>query len=310
MVRAPASVSTPPPSHLAEVAALRERIGAEYPFESRWFQAPAGWLHYVDQGTGSAPMVCVHGNPTWSFYFRRVVESFSTTERVIAVDHLGCGLSEKPQDWSYRLADHVANLEALVLSLDLKNITLVLHDWGGAIGMGFATKHPERIGRIVLGNTAAFQSPRLPWRIAASRLPVLGPLLLRGLGAFSRAATTMAVERPLDPLAKRGLLAPYNSWRNRIAQWMFVKDIPMGPRHPSYAELVRIDKGLASLAQKPMAIVWGMHDWCFTPAYIPEWQARFPHASVYPVESANHYLLEDAPMEAIAIYQRFLRSVP
>ena len=134
--------------------------------------------------------------------------------------------------------------------------------------------------------------------------------MLRGLGAFSRAAITQAVARPLDPLAKRGLLAPYRSWHDRIAQWMFVKDIPMKPTHPSWPELTRIDAELTKLADKPMAIVWGMQDWCFDPAYIPEWQQRFPNAQVFPIEAASHYLLEDAPLEALALYRRFLESAP
>lgn len=211
----PAESSAQPPAAVRESAArTRAKLGDAYPFESRWFRAPGGWLHYVDEGptspggSAAAPLLCVHGNPTWSFYFRSVVRGFRDTHRVLAVDHVGCGLSEKPQDWSYQLAGHVDNLEALVLELDLTNITLVLHDWGGAIGMGVATRHPERIGRILLGNTAAFFADRLPKRIAASRLPVLGPLLLRGFGAFSQAAVRMAVARPLDPVAKRGLLAP------------------------------------------------------------------------------------------------------
>lgn len=311
----PAESSAQPPAAVRESAArTRAKLGDAYPFESRWFRAPGGWLHYVDEGptspggSAAAPLLCVHGNPTWSFYFRSVVRGFRDTHRVLAVDHVGCGLSEKPQDWSYQLAGHVDNLEALVLELDLTNITLVLHDWGGAIGMGVATRHPERIGRILLGNTAAFFADRLPKRIAASRLPVLGPLLLRGFGAFSQAAVRMAVARPLDPVAKRGLLAPYRSWHDRIAQWRFVKDIPMQPGHPSWDELARIDAGLAALRDKPLGIAWGMQDWCFTPAYIDDWLERFPGAEVTRIDAASHYLLEDAPLETLAVYRRFLEE--
>ena len=126
-----------------------ERICApfrdEYPFEQNFFKTRAGALHFLDEGPrDAAPILCVHGNPTWSFYYRRLVREFRENSRVIAPDHIGCGLSEKPQNWSYRLADHVANLEELVLGLDLRRITLVVHDWGGAIGCGVAVRNPER----------------------------------------------------------------------------------------------------------------------------------------------------------------------
>jgi haloalkane dehalogenase len=300
----------PPPESFTEraevtVAPFREL----YPFAHHGFETPAGWLHYLDEGAGEAPLLCVHGNPTWSFYFRRVVLEFKPTHRVIAVDHLGCGLSDKPQDWRYDLEGHIDNLEALVLALDLTNITLVLHDWGGAIGMGLAVRQPERIGRILLHNTAAFPSPDLPLRIAASRWPVVGPLLLRGLGAFSRAAITQAVERPLAPAVKRGLLAPYGTWHDRIAQWKFVKDIPMSPAHPTFATLASVDAGLAQLADKPMAIAWGKRDWCFTPKYIPRWLERFPAAQLLEVEDAGHYLLEDDPEATLRFFREFLDTV-
>ena len=288
----------------ATIAPFREL----YPFAQHGFQTGSGWMNYVDEGAGGAPILCVHGNPTWSFYFRKVVQEFKSSHRVIAVDHLGCGLSEKPQDWRYDLEGHVDNLEALVLELDLTNITLCLHDWGGAIGMGLSVRQPERIERTMLHNTAAFLSPDLPLRIAASRLPVLGPLLLRGLGAFSRAAVTQAVERPLAPAVKCGLLAPYGNWHDRIAQWMFVKDIPMTPAHPTYATLAAIDAGLAQLQDKPMAIAWGMRDWCFTPAYIERWLERFPAAELLKIEDAGHYLLEDDPTATLAFFRTFIEA--
>jgi len=300
----------PPESFTERASRLTASFRAEYPFAAHGFQSPAGWMNYVDEGVGDEPLVCVHGNPTWSFYFRRVVAELAPSHRVLAIDHLGCGLSDKPQDWSYSLEGHVQNLEALVLALDLTNITLVLHDWGGAIGMGFATRHPERVARIFLGNTAAFPSPHLPLRIAASRLPLLGPLLLRGFGAFSRAAITQAVERPLAPAAKRGLLAPYGSWHDRIAQWKFVKDIPMSPAHPSFATLAGIEAGLERLADKPLGVAWGMRDWCFTPAFLDTWLEHFPHAEVLRVPDAGHYLLEDAPEAVLAFLKHFLAAHP
>jgi haloalkane dehalogenase len=130
--------------------------------------------------------------------------------RVIAIDHLGCGLSSKPAGYCYSLAGHVSNLQSLVTQLDLNQITLFAHDWGGAIGMGTAGKLPGRFSRFALFNTAAFRSQRIPLRIAVCRIPFLGTFALRGLNAFSRAALTMAVEKHdrMTTAVKRGYLAP------------------------------------------------------------------------------------------------------
>jgi|FLOH01.1.fsa_nt_gi cis-3-alkyl-4-acyloxetan-2-one decarboxylase len=280
---------------------------AEYDFSPHCFQASAGRMHYVDEGPrDAAPLLCIHGNPSWSFYYRRVVREFRGEHRVVAVDNLGCGLSDKPQDWSYRLEDHVENLCALVLALDLKNITLVLHDWGGAIGMGFAVRHPDRVARIVLGNTSAFLIDRIPLRIAVCRWPVFGAIALRGFNGFALAATTMAVEKPMTPLVKRGFLAPYNSWHNRIAQHRFVLDIPMGPSHPTWDVIESIDSGLAQLAGKPIAIAWGMKDWCFSAVFLDGWKARFPTAEVLEIKDAGHYMWEDAHEVALPFLRSFL----
>lgn len=282
------------PAAARTTAAFRE----EYPFQPRFLAQPGGLQHYVDEGPQEAPAVlCVHGNPTWSFLYRRVVEALAPTRRVVAPDHLGCGLSEKPQGWSYRLADHIDNLERLVLHLGLERITLVVHDWGGAIGAGLAVRRPDLIERLFIMNTAAFPAAHIPLRIAACRIPGLGPLMVRGLNAFAHAAVHMAVEQPgsMTPVVRKGLLAPYGSWQERVAVQRFVEDIPMSPEHPSHATLQRIDRGLRQLRGKPVRLAWGMRDWCFTPAFLEMWERRFPLAETLRVEDAGHYLLEDAP---------------
>jgi len=270
-------------------------------------------MHYVDEGPQDGEVVlCVHGNPTWSFYYRRLVQALSCDRRVIAPDHIGCGLSVKPQDWSYRLADHIANLERLVLDLDLRNIHLVVHDWGGAIGTGVAVKHPERFRSISASNTAAFPSKRIPTRIDVCRLPVFGPLAIRGLNAFARAATIMAVEKRerMTTTVRAGYLAPYGNWQDRIATLRFVQDIPLSPKHPSFATLQEIDAGLPRLAHLPVNLYWGERDWCFTPEFRREWQARFPDAQVLAIEDAGHYVLEDAHEEIIPWLTKQLQRAP
>lgn len=282
---------------------------AEYPFASHYFDLDGLKYHYIDEGTGE-PLLFVHGNPTWSFAWRNLVKDLSRDHRCVAVDHIGCGFSDKPQDYPYRLANHVENLSRLVERLDLRNVTLVAHDWGGAIGVGVAERHPERFARVVLMNTAAFRSKAIPLRIAVCKLPIVGPLAVRGLNGFAGAATFMAVERPLPPAVKAGYLRPYDSWRNRIATLRFVQDIPLSPPHPSYATLAGIEEKLPTLAGKPMLFVWGMKDWCFTPTFLAEFERRFPHAETLRIEDAGHYVFEDAPEQIVAPVREFLALHP
>jgi cis-3-alkyl-4-acyloxetan-2-one decarboxylase len=276
-----------------------------FPFESRTIEVSSGRLHYVDEGRRAAnPILCLHGNPTWAFHYRRLIAEARPFHRVIALDHMGMGLSDRPTNFSYTLADHVKNAVAFTDALDLRKITLVVHDWGGAIGMGLALARPERIARITVMNTAAFFIPHLPRRIAVCRAGLLGEFITRGLNGFARAATTQTTSAPLHPDVRAGYLAPYASWRRRIGIWNFVRDIPMEPNHRSRATLAKIDEGLRSL-QKPVQILWGERDWCFTPLFREEWQKRFPHAYVHKFDDAAHYLIEDEPEGVIARIRDF-----
>ena len=145
---------------VAEATERLAPIAEEYPFTPRFHAHPDGVVqHYVDEGPRTpAAALCLHGNPTWSFLWRNVIRTLSPRGRVVALDHIGCGLSDKPAHYGYRLEQHIANVERVVDALGLERITLIVHDWGGAIGMGFARRHPERIERIVVTNTAAFRS--------------------------------------------------------------------------------------------------------------------------------------------------------
>ena len=226
----------------------------EYPFESHWLDLDSHRYHYIDEGQGS-PLLFVHGNPTWSFAFRRLIAGLSDQYRCIAVDHIGCGLSDKPLDYEYRLHQHIDNLCQLIEHLDVDHVTLVAHDWGGAIGMGAAIRMAARVSKIVLMNTAAFPSEYIPKRIAACRIPILGALGVRGLNGFSRAALTQAVadKKHLTPAAKAGFLAPYDSWNHRVAVHRFVQDIPMDLSHPSYETLQNIADHLDLFDEHPGA---------------------------------------------------------
>ncbi len=281
-----------------------------YPFESRELMIGGHRCHYVDEGAGPV-LLMVHGNPTWSFYWRELIRAFRGHCRVVAVDHVGCGLSDKPSpaEYSYRLARRVADLRQLIETLDLKEITLVAHDWGGAIGMGAAVEAPERFCRFVLMNTAAFRSPRCPWSIRACRIPWLGPLAVQGLNLFVRGAIRKAVAKHerMTPEVRAGLTAPYDSWRHRAAVLRFVLDIPLRRSHPSYQTLVKIEEGLGQFRHFPVCLIWGLRDWCFTREFLDRFLDFFPEAEVHPLADAGHYVVEDAHEKIVPLLEDFLR---
>jgi len=222
---------------------------------------------------------------------------------------MGCGLSDKPQSYSYVLETHIQNLIKLVRFLGLKDITLVVHDWGGAIGMGLATRHPELIKRVVILNTAAFLSPDIPRRIALCRAGRLGEALVRGLNGFAWPATFMAVERRLPRIVKQAYLAPYDSWANRIAVARFVQDIPLETTHPSYATLATIEANLPRVTA-PKLILWGGQDFCFHEGFYRRWREIYPAAEAHYFASVGHYVLEDAPRKTIEAMVAFLGRTP
>jgi pimeloyl-ACP methyl ester carboxylesterase len=266
-------------------------------------------LRYLDVGSGDRTILCVHGNPTWSFYWRGVLDRFSDRYRVVAIDHIGCGRSDKPprDQFSYTLDAHRDNLVALIDHLDLRDITLLAHDWGGAIGLSSLLQRKDRFKAITLLNTGAFPPPYVPWRIAACRFPILGTAAVRGLNGFAKAALTMAMSRNrMNADVAAGLLAPYDSWNNRVAIDAFVRDIPMSNRHPTHQTLLDLESKLPTLADLPSCLIWGMKDWCFRPDCLHRFQAAWPNATTVEIPDAGHYVIEDAPEETIDAIDRFL----
>ncbi|MBC8283818.1 MAG: alpha/beta fold hydrolase [Nitrospinae bacterium] len=254
----------------------------------------------------------LHGNPTWSFYYRNLILGLKSSCRCVVPDHMGMGKSDKPQNYSYTLSQHIDNLEALVDKLGLSDITLVVHDWGGAIGMGFAVRHPQKIKRLVLFNTAAFLSEKIPIRLSLCRVPGLGALAIRGFNAFALAATNMACknrERMTDQV-KAGYLAPYNNYANRIANLRFVQDIPMNPDEPSYSVIKNIEENLGQFSSLPIMIAWGDKDFVFNHHFLKKWQEIFPDAEVHRVSDAGHYVLEDAHERILPWMQNFFQKNP
>ena len=232
-----------------------------YPFADHWHTLRSGHRqHFVDEGPRQGlTLLMLHGNPTWSFFYRELIKTQSQYYRCVVPDHLGCGWSDKPQNYAYTLGQHIDNVKNLVDSLQLENIVLIVHDWGGAIGMGLARQLGKKLKGIVLLNTAAYVSDRIPQRIALCRLSKIGTFINRQLNGFARAAITMA--RPkgqkMDNKVAKGFLAPYESYAHRVAIDAFVKDIPIEQHHPSRPMLEQIETSLSQHGQLPRLIFWG-----------------------------------------------------
>lgn len=280
---------------------LPPAVRAEYPFIGNLFEQPPGTqrsastvqMHYLDEGKGPVVLM-LHGNPTWSFFYRNLVNALVAAGfRCIVPDHIGCGLSDKPSNYPYVLERRIEDVERLVDHLRIDRFSLVVHDWGGAIGCGFAGRRPDALEKLVVLNTAAFRSKRIPRRISLVKLPIVGELAIRGLNGFARPAVTMAVESPLAKHVRDGYLWPYQNWADRVATWNFVKDIPLHKRHASYAMLLEVEKDLSELAKKPTQIVWGAKDFCFNLHFFEQWRKLFPEAETHLHETSGHYILED-----------------
>ncbi len=280
-----------------------------FPFEAHYFDTGGPRMHYLDEGVGE-PVVMLHGNPTWSFFFRHLVSGVKDQARVIVPDHIGCGLSEKPQNYPYTLQMHIDNLKKLLDHLEVDRVTLVLHDWGTAIGMGWAVHHVDRVKRLVVLNGAAFLGLDAPARIRFCIAPGIGEFLLRTMNAFAWAATHMAVVKHdrMTEEVKGAYLLPYGNYENRVAILGFVRDIPRDESIPSHAVLKEIDKKLSALRDKPILICWGMRDFCFTRSFLQEWWERFPRAEVHCFEDAGHYVLEDAHEKITPLVREFLTN--
>jgi len=289
-------------------------ITDQYPFSGHTLDLDGLSYHYLDEGAGD-PVVMVHGNPSWSFYYRNLVLALRERYRCIVPDHIGCGFSDKPGDarYDYTLARRVDDLEHLIDHLGLEGkITLVLHDWGGMIGMGYAARHPERIGRLVLLNTAAFHLPqekKFPLGLKICRDTALGTLLVRGFNAFSLGASLVGCKKnPLSRDLRLAYRSPYDSWANRIATLRFVQDIPLAPKDRNYALVSEIAAGLRQFSQLPIAIFWGELDFVFDTTFLAEWVRRYPHAEVHRYPDAGHYILEDMKEEVVPLIAGFLKQ--
>jgi haloalkane dehalogenase len=291
-------------------------VTAEYPFSPHYFDRDGLRLHYLDEGAGES-VVMVHGNPTWSFYYRKLVLALRDRHRCVVPDHIGCGRSDKPplSRYDHSLASRIDDLTALLEHAGVReNVTLVLHDWGGMIGAAWAVRHPERVKRVVVLNTGAFHLPagkRLPLSLRLGRNSRLGKWLILKRNAFCRGAVRWCVtRRPLPPEIRHAYLEPYDSPEHRVAVLRFVQTIPLKPTDAGYNIVTEVGQGLAKLHDKPLLVCWGMRDFVFDRHFLAEWERNFPDAEVHRFDDAGHYVLEDAADEIMPLVERFLREKP
>lgn len=279
-------------------------FGGTWPFEPRWFESSDGRMHYVDEGPRDGrPVVMAHGNPTWGYLYRHFIPPLvAAGYRAIVPDHLGFGRSDKPDEPGlYRIPRHAARLEALLESLDLRQATVVVQDWGGPIALAWAGRHPRRIRSLAILNTFAHRPPvkvRLPLALRLFRLPGVGEVMVKGLHAFVRKflfeGGVVHRER-LTPEVRAAYLAPHPTWASRTPILVFPREIPSGPEGSVSDFLDQVHEGLAAFAERPVLIAWAMKDPAFRPAVLERlWLPDFPDARVLRLPDAGHYLQEDA----------------
>lgn len=264
-------------------------------------------MHYLDEGPEDGqPVVMVHGNPTWSFYYRNAVKALSGCHRCLVPDHVGMGLSDRPsdEDYDYTYASRIADLGHWLDAVEPERpVDIVAHDWGGAIAIGWAVKHPERVRRIVLLNTWAFTIPAhesLPFGLKFARTRI-GAFVISRFNAFSGLAVYLATKTKLDREVARSLTAPYRgSADRRLATLRFVQDIPLDESDAAWAPLAETEAGLKRLADKPIRFIWGAKDFVFDDRVLDRWREIWPDADYQILEDAGHYVLEDAPDRVVA----------
>lgn len=251
----------------------------------------------MDEGAGD-PIVMVHGNPTWSFLYRDLIERLRPKNRCIAMDHIGFGLSDKPPDWSYLPADHADNLTALIESLELKNITLVLQDWGGPIGLSYAVEHPDNVARIVLMNTWAWPVNRDLHFLGFSAFMggPIGRMLIRRYNFFANVVMRQAFgdKRKLREDIHRHYLRPLATPEDRQGCLVFPKQIVGSSKW-----LARLWQKMPALEGIPKTFVWGMKDIAFRDKELKRWERTFPEARSIRLDGVGHFVQEEAP-EALA----------
>ena len=269
-----------------------------FPFEARYIEAGDVRIHYVDADTANPPAILfVHGNPTWSYMWRRPIAALSEQgRRCVAFDHMGFGRSDKPPHLGrYSLQAHIEHARRLVEQLDLSDVTLVAHDWGGPIGLGAMLDHADRLSAAVLVNTWAWELPSfVPPFIREFRTEGLGEILVLGGNLFVESIPGGMANRATDPVMMDAYRAPFPDYWSRLGMLAFQRDIPFTERDRSAALMGSIHERLEGL-DIPVTLVWGMRDPVFQPVFMDQWRELFPDARVVELEDAAHFVPEDRP---------------
>jgi pimeloyl-ACP methyl ester carboxylesterase len=289
---------------------LNGDFGGTFPFEPRFLDADGVRLHYVDEGPADAPpLLFIHGNPTWSYMWRRpIAELSSKGHRCVAFDHMGFGRSDKPPQLSaYSLERHVGNALSLVDALDLAGVTLVAHDWGGPIGLGALLQRPDRLRRVVLMNTWAWELPSfLPPFLREFRTEGLGEILALGGNLFVESIPGGMHRRDTDPVMMEAYRAPFPDYWSRAGTLAFQREIPLTERDRSARLMASIHEQLPEISA-PVKLVWGMRDPVFQPVFLDQWRELFPNAQTVELADASHFVVEDSPDAVTAAIEDFLR---
>lgn len=281
-----------------------------------WLRSASGQrMHALAAGEAGPKVLLLHGNPSWSYMWRHPLAALVGQAQLVALDHVGMGLSDKPDDASYRytLASRVADVEAIVEQLGWTGqpVALVCHDWGGMIGMAWAVKNQVSLTALAALNTGAFPLPggkALPGLLRLGRDHALGEWLIRRFNAFARGTLVVGLkQRKLAPADEAAFLAPYGNWADRIATARFVQDIPLGPGDAAWDLATRTAGGLGAYAEVPTFLGWGLRDFVFDQRFLDEWSRRFPKAERLVLPAASHMVLEDAPDQMPQALEAFLR---
>ena len=289
-----------------------------YPFTPKKFEVRPGLsMSYLDEGPREGEVtVMLHGNPSWSYYWRNLVSGLSDKYRCIVPDHIGMGFSDKPddRDYDYTLQSRVDDLAVLLKHLGIAGpVTLAVHDWGGMIGFGWALTHAAQVKRLVITNTAAFPLPsakKMPWQLSLGRDSKFGAFIIRAFNAFSSGASYQGVETKMPADVRRAYVSPYNDWANRISTLRFMQDIPLHPGDKAWALVEAAGQRLPQFADRPAFIGWGLKDFVFDKHFLAGFKKALPNAQTTAFEDAGHYVLEDKQAELVPAIRRFLDANP
>lgn len=267
----------------------------EYPFGSHFYNTKLGKMHYLDEGEGD-PIVFIHGNPSWSFQFRNVIKQLSKTHRCIAPDLIGFGLSDKPGDWSYLPKEHAKIVDEFLESLDLHDITMVVGDWGGPIGLSYAIDHPDRIKNLVITNTWLW-SVKNDWYYQAFSKFVGGPIgkiLIDLRNFFARDIVRMASGKKPSKEVHNHYLKPLENKHERKGSWVFPGQV-VG----SWEWLDSLWDRRDAMKDKKILLVWGLRDIAFREKELKTWSKAFPNAKVVRFKDAGHFIAEEMPDQLV-----------